>query len=369
MRYYTAIKLRSSNIFKQQAHTTKNHINPIAKDMKIKQNYSLKNHNTFGVDVKAKFFAEYDSVEKLKELLQTEMVKNNRLLHIGSGSNLLFLSDFDGVILHSKIETIETVEEDMFSILLRVGSGVDWDGFVAYCVENEYYGIENLSLIPGEVGASAVQNIGAYGVEAKDVIEKVEFIEIESLTSKSFSGKACNYSYRQSIFKEKLKGKVIITHVVFRLKKEPSFVLDYAHLKDAVLKKGKINLLNVRKTVIEIRESKLPDPKVLGNAGSFFMNPIIPKSQYDELLLSYPEMPCYPISETEVKVPAGWLIEQCDLKGKIFDDRVAIYEKQALVIVNLGNATGKEIATVASLVQITVKKRYGIDLVPEVNFI
>lgn len=337
--------------------------------MKIKPNYSLKKNNTFGVDVKAKFFAEYDSVEELQELLQSDTVKNNRLLHIGSGSNLLFLSDFDGIVLHSKIETIEVVEEDMFSVLLRVGAGVEWDKFVAYCVQNKFYGIENLSLIPGEVGASAVQNIGAYGVEVKDVIEKVEFVEIESLSSKIFSNKECEYSYRKSIFKEKLKGKVIITHVTFRLKKEPVFMLDYAHLKDAVLKKGEINLLNVRKTVIEIRESKLPDPNVLGNAGSFFMNPIIPKSQYNELLLSYPEMPCYPISETEVKVPAGWLIEQCDLKGKEFDGKVAIYEKQALVIVNLGNATGEDIATVASLVQITVKKRYGIDLVPEVNYI
>ncbi len=336
--------------------------------MKIKQDISLKPFNTFGVDAKTKFFAEYDSVEELKNLLQSETVKSNRLLHIGGGSNLLFLNDFDGVILHSRIKTIEVVQEDMLTITLRVGSGVNWDDFVAYCVKRNYYGIENLSLIPGEVGASAVQNIGAYGVEVKDVIEKVEFVDIETLQSGSFTNEECRYSYRKSIFKEELKGKVIITHVSFRLKKEPDYVLDYAHLKDAVLKNGEINLANVRKTVIEIRESKLPNPEVLGNAGSFFMNPIIPKSQFDELLLSYPTMPHYPISETEVKVPAGWLIEQCDLKGKQFE-KVAIYHKQALVIVNLGGATGEDIATIASLVQITVKKRFGIDLVPEVNFI
>lgn len=336
--------------------------------MKIKKNISLKKLNTFGVDVSAKFFAEYESVEELKELLQSETVKNNRFFHIGGGSNLLFLNDFDGIILHSQIKTIEVAEEDMFSITLRVGSGVDWDEFVAHCVENNYYGIENLSLIPGEVGASAVQNIGAYGVEVKDAIDKVELIDIETLKTKTFTNEQCRYSYRKSIFKEKLKGKVIITHVSFRLKKEAEFTLDYAHLKDAVLKNGEINLANVRKTVIEIRQSKLPDPKILGNAGSFFMNPIIPKSQFEELLLSYPAMPHYPISDTEVKVPAGWLIEQCDLKGKEFE-KVAIYEKQALVIVNLGGATGENIATVASLVQITVKKRFGIDLVAEVNFI
>lgn len=338
------------------------------KNMQIRENVSLKPYNTFGVDVKTKFFSEYDSVEELKMLLQSNTVKNNRLLHIGGGSNLLFLNDFDGIILHSKIKTIEVVEEDIFSVLLRVGSGINWDDFVAYCVEKNYYGIENLSLIPGEVGASAVQNIGAYGVEVKDVIEKVELIEIESIKFNSFSNKECDYSYRKSIFKEKLKGKTIITHVYFRLKKEPTYMLDYGHLKEAILKNGEVSLANVRKTVIEIRESKLPDPKKLGNAGSFFMNPIIPKSQFDELLLSYPSMPHYPVSESEVKVPAGWLIEQCDLKGKQFE-RVAIYEKQALVIVNLGGATGEDIATVASLVQITVKKRFGIDLVPEVNFI
>ena len=336
--------------------------------MNIRKDISLLPYNTFGIDVKTKFFAEYNSVEELKELLQSDVVKSNPFFHIVGGSNLLFLSNFDGIILHSKINSIEVVEEDMLSVLLRVGSGVNWDKFVAYCVERNYYGIENLSLIPGEVGASAIQNIGAYGMEVKDTIKKVDFIDIETLKPKTFSNKECNYSYRKSIFKEELKGKVVITHVYFLLKKEPVYVLDYAHLKNAVLKNGEINLANVRKTVIEIRESKLPDPNDLGNAGSFFMNPIIPKSHYEELLRSYPAMPHYPVSETAVKVPAGWLIEQCDLKGKQFE-KVAIYEKQALVIVNLGGATGEDIATVASLVQMTVKKRFGIDLVPEVNFI
>ena len=245
---------------------------------------------------------------------------------------------------------------------------MEWDDFVAYCVENNYYGVENLSLIPGEVGASAVQNIGAYGMEVKDTIEKVEFMDIKTLKPDIFTNPDCKYSYRKSIFKEELKGKVIVTHVLFRLRKKADFILNYSNLKDAVLKHGEINLSNIRETVIEIRRNKLPDPKELGNAGSFFMNPVIPKTQFEELLHSYPAMPHYPVSETEVKVPAGWLIEQCDLKGKQFE-RVGIYHKQALVIVNLGGATGQDIATVASLIQITVKKRFGIEIIPEVNYI
>ncbi|MHB9055173.1 MAG: UDP-N-acetylmuramate dehydrogenase [Paludibacteraceae bacterium] len=336
--------------------------------MKIQENISLKSYNTFGIDVNAKYFSEYNSVAELRELLQSETLRRNHFLHIGGGSNLLFLKDFDGVILHSRIKSIEITEEDENSVLLRVGSGLIWDDFVAYCVEKGYYGIENLSLIPGEVGASAVQNIGAYGMEAKDTIEKVEFIESGKLQTKIFNNEQCRYSYRKSIFKEELKGKVIITHVSFRLKKQPAFILDYSHLKEAVLKNGEINLKNIRNTVIEIRESKLPNPKKLGNAGSFFMNPIISSVRFEELQLSYPTMPHYPVSETEVKVPAGWLIDQCNLKGKQFD-KVGIYSKQALVIVNFGGASGKDIATVASLIQMTVKKRFGIDIEPEVNFI
>ncbi|MFV0391953.1 MAG: UDP-N-acetylmuramate dehydrogenase [Paludibacteraceae bacterium] len=336
--------------------------------MKIKRNISLQKFNTFGIDVKTKYFAEYESVEELNELLQSEEVSNNRLLQIGGGSNLLFLDDFDGIILHSRIKTIEIVDEDMFSILLRVGSGVNWDYLVEYCVARDYYGIENLSLIPGEVGASAVQNIGAYGVEVKDRIESVEFIDIDTRKIHNFTNEQCKYGYRKSIFKEQLKGKIVITNVCFRLKKVASYTLGYAHLKEAVLNKGEINLQNIRRTVIEIRARKLPDPKKLGNAGSFFMNPILSKSFYEKQLLSYPEMPHYPVSDTKVKIPAGWLIEHCDLKGKQFE-KVAIYDKQALVIVNLGGASGKNVADVASLVQITVKKKFGIDIEPEVNFI
>ncbi len=336
--------------------------------MEILKDISLRPYNTFGVDAKARYFAEYNSETELKELLQSDTVKQNRILHIGGGSNLLFLNDFDGIILHSGIRTIELFEENPESVLLRVGSGVIWDDFVEYCVQKNYYGVENLSLIPGEVGASAVQNIGAYGMEAGDTIEKVKLIEIETLRTRILSNKACKYSYRNSIFKEELKGKAIITHVFFRLKKQAVFVLDYANLKESVRQKGEITLRTIRNTVIEIRASKLPNPSVLGNAGSFFMNPVIPKAQFDELLITHPAMPHYTVSDTEVKIPAGWLIEQCNLKGKQFES-AGIYHKQALVIVNLGNATGRDIASVALLVQKTVKNQFGIDLIPEVNYI
>ncbi|HPS10563.1 MAG TPA: UDP-N-acetylmuramate dehydrogenase, partial [Paludibacteraceae bacterium] len=243
-----------------------------------------------------------------------------------------------------------------------------WDDFVAYCVSNNYYGVENLSLIPGEVGASAVQNIGAYGMEVKDVIETVDTIHTETLNERIFTNEECRYGYRKSIFKEELRGKYIITNVTFRLKKQPDYQLDYQHLREAVLQRGEINLANIRSTVISIRESKLPDPSITGNAGSFFMNPVIPKEKFEELQVSYPTMPHYPASETEVKVPAGWLIEQCGWKGRSVGN-VGVHSRQALVIINLGGATGPEVAGLAAQIRENVFQRFGIDITPEVNYI
>jgi UDP-N-acetylmuramate dehydrogenase len=243
-----------------------------------------------------------------------------------------------------------------------------WDDFVAYCVSNNYYGVENLSLIPGEVGASAVQNIGAYGMEVKDVIETVDTIHTKTLKERMFTNEECRYGYRKSIFKEELRGKYIITNVTFRLKKQPDYQLDYQHLREAVLQRGEINLANIRSTVISIRESKLPDPSITGNAGSFFMNPVIPKEKFEELQVSYPTMPHYPASETEVKVPAGWLIEQCGWKGRSVGN-VGVHSRQALVIINLGGATGPEVAGLAAQIRENVFQRFGIDITPEVNYI
>jgi UDP-N-acetylmuramate dehydrogenase len=336
--------------------------------MIIKENISLLSYNTFGIDAKADYFIEYSSVEELQTALKSEIVKSNRLLHIGGGSNLLFMKDFKGVILHSAINFIKKVSEDADTVMLEAGAVVNWDDFVAYTVENGWGGVENLSLIPGEVGASAVQNIGAYGVEVQDVIIEVNAVEIETGESKIFSVEDCQYGYRESIFKKELKGKYIITSVVFKLQKQAQFKLNYQHLEAEVLKNGDINLQNIRQTIIAVRESKLPDPKIFGNAGSFFMNPVISKAHFNELLAQYPQMPHYFVSETEEKVPAGWLIDQCGWKGKQIGN-AGVHDKQALVLVNKGGATGAEIVYLAEQIQASVKTKFGIELRAEVNYI
>ena len=336
--------------------------------MNTNQHISLLPYNTFGINAKADYFIEYDSIADLQAVLQMDIVKQNRILHIGSGSNLLFLKDFEGVVLHSAIKDITGTREDVDSAYLEVGSGVVWDDLVAYCVLNGLGGIENLSLIPGEVGASAVQNIGAYGVEVQDIILEVNAVEIETATVRTFSNEECHYGYRSSIFKNELKGKYIITSVLFRLDKKPKFKLNYQHLEEEVLKCGEVNLQTIRQTIIAVRESKLPDPKVLGNAGSFFMNPIIAKTLFVSLQEKYPNIPHYVVSETEEKVPAGWLIDQCGWKGKQIG-RAGVHNKQALVLVNLGGATGAEIVHLAEQIQSSVKETFGIELRPEVNYI
>ena len=336
--------------------------------MNIKENISLLSYNTFCIDAKADYFIEYSSVEELQTALKSEIVKSNRLLHIGGGSNLLFMKDFKGVILHSAINFIKKVSEDADTVILEAGAVVNWDDFVAYTVEKGWGGVENLSLIPGEVGASAVQNIGAYGVEVQDVILKVNAVEIETGEPKTFSVEDCQYGYRESIFKKELKGKYIITSVLFKLQKQPEYKLNYQHLEAEVLKNGDINLQNIRQTIIAVRESKLPDPKIFGNAGSFFMNPVISKAHFNELLAQYPQMPHYFVSETEEKVPAGWLIDQCGWKGKQIGN-AGVHDKQALVLVNKGGATGAEIVYLAEQIQASVKTKFGIELRAEVNFI
>ncbi len=336
--------------------------------MKITPNASLLPFNTFGIDAKADYVIEYDSVAELQDILKTEPAKSNRILHVGSGSNLLFLTDFKGVILHSAIKSITKISETAGSVQLEVGSGVVWDDFVAFCVEKGLGGIENLSLIPGEVGASAVQNIGAYGVEVQDVIQTVNTIETASGNEREFSNTECGYGYRESVFKSSLKDKYIVTSIVFELQKQPEFRLNYQHLEDEVRKNGEVNLKNIRQTIIAIRESKLPDPKSAGNAGSFFMNPVVTKEKFLALQSEYPQMPHYYVSEAEEKVPAGWLIDQCGWKGKSIGN-AGIHDKQALVLVNRGGATGAEIVYLAEQIQHSVKERFGIDLHPEVNYI
>ena len=336
--------------------------------MKRYENYSLLAHNTFGMDVRAALFFEYDTVEELQTFLQSDdFAHRNRYIHIGSGSNLLFEGDYRGIVMHSALHTLEVVEETDDHVLVRVGSGYVWDDFVAYCVAQGWAGIENLSAIPGEVGASAVQNVGAYGVEVRDVIVRVEAMALDGST-RAFTNEECHYGYRDSVFKRELRGEYIITHVTYRLEKTPTYRLDYGDLRARVESCGVPTLKAVRDAVTAIRDSKLPDPRVLGNAGSFFTNPVIPQAQYDALKEKYPDMPSYPIDEEHVKVPAGWLIDHAEWKGKALG-RAAVHDRQALVLVNLGGATGKEVMTLAKRVCEDVYNKYGIRITPEVNFI
>ncbi len=336
--------------------------------MQISENYSLKAFNTFGLDVNTRFFCEFSSEEELFELLKSPLLRNNQHLMIGRGSNLLFLSDFGGVVLHSDMRGILVKEQNDSQVLLEVQSGVIWDDLVAYSVEQGWQGIENLSLIPGETGAAAVQNIGAYGMELKDVVRSVRAVNTATAEVRLFTNKACVYAYRQSVFKSHLRGNYVITSVEIELNVKPSFNLSYQHLESEVLKRGKINLQNIRKTVIEIRESKLPDPKILGNAGSFFMNPVVDNRFFNQLKLQFPAIPYFTLSTDEIKIPAGWLIEHCGWKGKTVGN-AGVHDTQALVLVNRGGATGAEIASLAQMIQQDVKLKTGVDLIPEVNII
>jgi len=336
--------------------------------MRIEQNYSLLKHNTFGLDVKTKYFVEYENEVDLQKLLRDEFFFSQSFWHIGQGSNLLFLGDFDGIIVHSAIRGIEKIEDTPDFVRLKAGSGTDWDSLVAYCVQRGWGGLENLSLIPGEVGASAVQNIGAYGAEAADCIEEVHAYFLETGEKKIFSNNECEYTYRYSFFKKpENKGKYYITNVVYKLSKKPTFRLDYGNIREHLADKP-VTLESVRQAVIAIRESKLPDPKKTGNAGSFFVNPYIKKEHYQELKKNYPDMPHYEVDNEIVKIPAAWLIESCGLKGKTIGG-AAIYEKQPLVIINQGNASGQDIADLAAEICKTVKEKFSIDLLPEVNYI
>lgn len=340
--------------------------------MKHYTDYSLQNRHTFGMEVQAAHFVEYASVEELAGVLARLRTEWSTLpwLHIGGGSNLLFASDrYEGVIVHSAIRGRTVVAEDDETLHLRVGAGEVWDELVAFAVEQGWGGMENLSLIPGEVGASAVQNIGAYGVEAKDLIVSVEALEVATGNPRTFACDECAYAYRQSIFKGELKGQYIVTHVTYRLQKHPAFHLDYGNIRAELEHMGgEVSLGAVRRAVIAIRESKLPDPRVMGNAGSFFMNPIVPREVMERIRADYPQMPFYEVGAGRVKIPAGWMIEQCGWKGRALG-RAAVHDRQALVLVNLGGATGREVMALSEAVRRDVKERFGVEIHPEVNFI
>ena len=335
--------------------------------MKIEQNYSIEKHNTFHIPVKTRWFVEYDDEIELKILLKDEYFQEFTPLHIGEGSNLLFINDFNGIIFHSHIIGMAEVDDSPESVLLRIGAAEHWDNVVTYAVLRGWGGIENLSHIPGEAGAAAVQNIGAYGVEIKDVIETVEAYNQLTYEKRIFTNEECNFGYRHSYFKETDHDPYIITNIYLRLQKQPVFNLDYGNLVET-LDGCKISLRAVRNAIIKIRQTKLPDPSKLGNAGSFFMNPYVCVAHYEELLKKYPNIPSYPVNEKVVKIPAAWLIEQCKLKGKTIGG-AAVHDKQPLVIINKGTATADDIASLSSLVCDTVKEKFGIELNREVLFV
>lgn len=344
--------------------------------MKQAQNYSLLPHNTFGIEAKARWFVEYTSVDELLAVVSDRRKSEMPLplLHIGGGSNLLFLEDYEGVVLHSAIRGITCGEPQADRVEVRVGAGVVWDDFVRYCVDRGLYGAENLSMIPGEVGASAIQNIGAYGAEAKDIISRVECVDLLTGECRTFGVDECAYAYRQSIFKNKWRGRYAVTYVTFTLSCIFRPQLDYGGIRAELERRGwnigdgRLTASDVRQVIMDIRRNKLPDPAVEGNAGSFFMNPIVGRDVFDELQKDYPDMPHYDVDAGRVKIPAGWMIDRCGWKGRSLGP-AGVHDKQALVLVNRGGAKAADIVALSDAVRADVRTRFGIDIYPEVNFI
>jgi UDP-N-acetylmuramate dehydrogenase len=337
--------------------------------MRIEEHFLLENHNTFRLPVKTRWFMEYGNEEELMRILRDEYFRECASIHIGRGSNLLFLNDYNSIILHSAIKGVSREEETAHDVILRIGAAEIWDDVAALAVSKGWYGAENLSGIPGECGAAAVQNIGAYGVEIKDIIESVEAFDQNSCTKHIFSREDCRYAYRYSRFRDESATPYIITHICIRLSKTPAFTLHYAGLKEqTAARHPHITLSGVRETILSMRSEKLPDPAQYGNAGSFFMNPVIAAQHFEALKAGYPDIPSFPADDGMVKVPAGWLIEQCGFRGRSQGD-AGVYRKQALVLINLGNASGQDIALLAEDIRTSVARRFNIRLTPEVKYI
>ena len=339
--------------------------------MQIQKNTSLKSFNSFGIEASSKLFASFTSTDELGEILTSKQAKSNKLLPLGGGSNLLLTQNFDGLTLKNEIKGINLIKEDEHHYFIEVGAGENWHQFVLKSLSNNWFGAENLSLIPGSVGASPMQNIGAYGIELKEVLWFVEAMEIATQKIHRFEKDDCEFGYRTSIFKTKIKGETIITKVGFKLNKKANLNTSYGAIQQELETLGIVNPTpkDVSQAVINIRSSKLPNPAEIGNAGSFFKNPVVSKSVYEEILKVYPSTPSYPVSETEVKVPAGWLIETAGWKGKTIDNRFGVHKKQALVLVNYKGATGKEIYDLSENILTDIKAKFGVELEREVNII
>ena len=339
--------------------------------MTVSENISLKSFNTFGIEARARYFVRVQNTRELGDVLANPAYNSLPRLVLGGGSNVLFINDyFDGLVIKIDIKGIAVLEETDQSVRIEVGAGEVWHDLVMYAIEKGYSGLENLSLIPGTVGAAPMQNIGAYGVEIKETFDSLEALHVESGRSRRFTNDECRFGYRESVFKHELKGQYIITSVRFNLSKMPVFHTSYGAIQDTLREMGvaELSVKAISEAVCRIRRSKLPDPAQIGNAGSFFKNPEIPKAQYDALKAQYPGMPGYITSQDLVKVPAGWLIEQCGWKGKIVG-ATGVHKLQALVLVNYGDAKGQEIKELAEQVQQSVQERFGIRLTPEVNFL
>jgi len=333
--------------------------------MEMRTDFSLRAFNTFRVEAAAARYIRFDSDHEIDDFLDRNALGGHRFLVLGGGSNLLFVDDFDGIVLHPLLKGMDVIEADSRHMWIRAMAGENWDDLVAYAVINGWGGIENLSLIPGSVGASAVQNIGAYGTEVKDVIEHVEALSIESRKKVTLLPKECGFGYRTSHFKGRWAGAFIVTAVVFRLNRQPDFVLDYPGVKAVVEDLGSVNLQTIRQAIISIRQEKLPDPAHVGNAGSFFKNPVIEGNTLARLRQQFPDLPHYPQGGDHYKLAAGWLIERCGWKGRHVG-KAAVHHRQALVLVNLGGATGREILELSEQVSGAVQERFGIELAREV---
>ncbi|RPD50628.1 UDP-N-acetylmuramate dehydrogenase [Paracnuella aquatica] len=338
--------------------------------MQLHENISLKPYNTFGIDATARYFAAFTSINELEALTNTLQAASNKQLILGGGSNILLTQNFDGIVLHNKIGGIELVGEDEEHFYVKAGAGVAWHQFVLHCIEHNYAGAENLSLIPGSVGASPMQNIGAYGVEIKDIFHQLEAWHIGDKTVQHFSLEECQFGYRESVFKRKLKDQFVITSVTYKLHKTPRFNTSYGAIQQELEAMGakELSIGLISQAVINIRSSKLPDWKLVGNAGSFFKNPTIPNEQFEQLKKQFPQIVAFPSGTAQTKLAAGWLIEQCGWKGYRKGD-AGCYPKQALVLVNYGNATGQELFDLSEEILQSVQAKFGVLLEREVNII
>ena len=340
--------------------------------MQLAENVSLKTSNTFRIEALARYFAVFTDKNQLQELLGSAAAGTSArgILVLGGGSNMLLTGNYDGLVMKNEIKGIEVVGEDDEHVFVKAGAGENWHQFVQFCVRNNYAGVENLSLIPGNIGASPMQNIGAYGIEIKDVFHQLEAFHVKEKVSRTFSLADCAFGYRESVFKNKYKGQFVITSVTYKLYKQPRFNTSYGAIQQELEKMGvsQLSIQAIAQAVINIRSSKLPDPGEVGNAGSFFKNPQVPNKQFKEIIDLYPSIPSFPVDGEQVKIPAGWLIEQCGWKGYRKGD-AGCYPKQALVLVNYGAATGRDIYELSEMIAQSVKNKFGIELEREVNII